>query len=91
VLQVLDDGVRAGEAKPGVPVVEAHEVGRRAVGPVDFGDLAGVFRLAYDLAVHVQSVADRCLHGAHLLISAIHRRGSGAQEPYTRRGGGNPP
>lgn len=72
---MLDDGVRTGEHQPGVAVVEAHEVRGCASGSVDLDDLARVLGLAYDLAVHVQSVADSCLHGAHLLVFRIHRRG----------------
>jgi hypothetical protein len=75
LLLMLDDGIRAGEDQPGVAVVEPHKVGRRASGSVHLDDLARVFGLANYLAVHMQSVADSCLHGAHLLVFRTPRRG----------------
>jgi hypothetical protein len=72
---MLNDGVRAWKDQPGVAVVKAHEVRRCAFGSVDLDDLARVLGLAYDLAVHVQSVADSCLHGAHLLVIRMYRWG----------------
>jgi hypothetical protein len=83
---MLDNSVRAGEDQPGVAVVEAHKVRRRASGSMHLDDLARVFGLAHDLAVHMQSVADSCLHGAHLLVLCKPRHGcaaSAASCPYT--------
>ena len=65
---MLDYGVRAGEAQPGVPVVESDQVGRPAGGAVHLHDLAAVVWLADRVAVHMQPVTDRCLHPQHLLV-----------------------
>jgi len=67
---VFHDAVRTREHQAGVTVIESHEERGCPPGSVDLHDLARVLCLAYDLAVHVQSVTDRCLHGTHLLVSA---------------------
>jgi hypothetical protein len=70
LLKMLDDAVRAREHKTGVAVVETYEKRGSASSSVHLDDLARVLCLAYYLAVYVQSVTDRCLHGTHLLVSA---------------------
>ena len=67
---MLHDAVRSRKNQAGVTVVETHEERGCAPRSVHFDDLARVLCLPYYLAVYVQSVTDRCLHGTHLLVSA---------------------
>jgi len=67
---MLDDAIRPREHQASVTVVEAHQKRGRAPWSVYLDDLASVLCLAHYLAVHVQSVTDRCLHGTHLLVPA---------------------
>jgi hypothetical protein len=67
---MLHDAIRTGEHQAGVAVVETDEKRRGAPGSVHLDDLPRVLCLSYYLAVHVQSVTDRCLHSTHLLVPA---------------------
>src|SRR5258708_1087709 len=59
---MLDDPVRAGGHQRGGTVVGAHQVGRLPARSADVDDLARPPRMAHDVGVHVEPIADGCLH-----------------------------
>ena len=86
--RMLDDRVRAGEHQGGVIVLKSHEVGRFSARSSDLDDLARPVGLAYDAAVHVDSVSDGCPHNARLLGSrSLAANARGAHRAATIRVG----
>src|ERR1700730_291484 len=58
----LDNGIGTRADRPGVAIVETHDIGRSAVVAVHFDDLSHVIRLAHGVPVHVQPVTHCRLH-----------------------------
>ena len=58
----LDQCVRPREHQPGVPVVEADQVGRLPRLPVHLDDLAALVRVADTIPANEEPVSNCCLH-----------------------------
>jgi hypothetical protein len=59
---MLDNRVRARKHQARMTVVETNQVRRLPARPANLDDLARPFRLAHDVATHMEPVSDGCLH-----------------------------
>jgi hypothetical protein len=75
---VLNNAIRTWVDQALVPVGEADQVGRRAIGTAYLGDLRELVVRPDDLAVDVKSVTNGCLHGCD---DAASGRFSAAESP----------
>lgn len=60
------DGVRAGKHQTGVPVVEAHHVGRPAFEALDLHDHPSPVPFANGMPVHQEPVSYCSIHITHI-------------------------
>lgn len=69
------DGVRAGKHQAGVPVVEAHHVGRPAFEALDLHNHTTPVPFANGMSVHQEPVSYCSIHITHIGTREAVRKG----------------